>query len=139
MPGARGQMRRRRPNIECLAVVAAELHARMPTGDAESLMHGRMIVADNRRRRCVHIAAPAIGAEQPPRWSFPGDRSRRSTRSCSEKAARVGDEAVASNTKVRGLRSSLTTDMIVSEIVGWAMRLVRRSSKSEWRKAATSE
>jgi hypothetical protein len=36
----------------------------------------------------------------------------------------LGTRPSSSNTKVRGFTSSLTTDMMFSEIVGWAKRSV---------------
>ncbi len=45
-------------------MVAAELHARVPTGDAERFMHRRMVVRIVVDAVAPH-RAPAIGAEQP--------------------------------------------------------------------------
>ena len=62
--GARGQDRDvASRDIESPAVVTAELHARMPTGDAERLMHGRMVVQIIVDAVAPH-RAPAIRAEQ---------------------------------------------------------------------------
>src|SRR6185437_7669040 len=64
MPGAGGQDRDvTGGNLQFPSLVAAEAHARMSAGDAEHLVHGRMIMQEVVNAVPPHVA-PAIGAEQ---------------------------------------------------------------------------